>query len=641
MRNYLSALLAVLLFSCTASASFTFLYSLNGNQSSDVDNTFYFVHPSGVLSNGGLLYIADSSKDALYVFNGTVRQKYLHPSGTMFSGPMRMTYDFGTLYIADGSSGKIKTYTGVGGNIDEWNTATNMERASGLALDALGAYITDLSKKKVYIYSRATKAYSRVAIETGGSDGLLSAPADIELYKGKFFVSDTDKGVIYVYDSNFTFLSSIGRGKGGVTLVSPKGISVYNDRIYVADSGASRVVAFSMDGYPVDILNESTLEGNISYPEDVFVADGTLFVADTGNKLIKAFAVNETLGNDAVLAEINGAQDSIVSLRQLQSSAGKLGLTYNKLDSLDTDLLSAKEYYNNYVFTSASSIAQSVQGTANTEISSLSQIIDFRIRQRVKASQDKVAPYRAGAAGSLSSQLSQFDNKAALALAKASAKSYSDATDLTIDASNLADSIYTQATTKETADAENSQKMKVTEANMRIDIVAARLSSVEADAAAYQQTINSTNAHVMIDSAREYVIDGDFAAANHSLELASIETGSFESSLSKTTGDIKRALDSITVQEMDFNSTSSLPFLQPDLASETKTMAQAKALAYTNPTLATAMAKQAHDSAVAKLRDSNTITVTVFATISIIGVIAALAAAFFLYVTRMRKKSSL
>ncbi len=259
---------AILLALCAVQfASFTFVNSFDGTNPQDPDNVFRFSSPSGLVVGGGNLYVADSGKPALYVTNAsnaTYRAKIIWTQSAgdnSLVSPQRMIYENGVVYIADGTSANIKTYTGVGTQIDKWNTATNMEKAAGLALDKDNAYIADSMKKKVFIYPRSTRTYQKVAIESGGSDGELSVPADIEIYGDRYFVSDQDKGYVFVYDKNFSFLYTIGRGKGGVTLKTPKGIAAYQNRLYVADMSMNRVIVYTLDGYPVETLDSDTPEG--------------------------------------------------------------------------------------------------------------------------------------------------------------------------------------------------------------------------------------------------------------------------------------------------------------------------------------------------------------------------------------------
>ncbi|MCX6769506.1 MAG: NHL repeat-containing protein [Candidatus Micrarchaeota archaeon] len=643
MGKFLHALIALLLLFSIQSASFTYLYSLKGNNSADFDNYYQFSQPSGLLVLNSTLFVADSGKSALYLFNGTNRQKVLLSADSdSLTNPMRMTYADGMLYIADGTSGKIKTFTGVGYQISLWTASiTNIDKASGIALDADNAYITDMIKKTLVVYSRSTRAYSRVAVQAGESDGQLSSPADVELYKGKFYISDSAKGIIFTYDSNFTSLASFGRGKGGISLTSPQGITIYNDRIYVADRGAGRVVAFSMDGYPLDVLNSSVFEGNISYPEDVAVADGKLYVTDSGNRLVKVFQINESVDDGAVSQKVALADNAVFDLLQLDSIASKLNLTAPSESTLTSNLALAKTYLAQYDYNSASTLAQSVIDGCSAEASTLAPAIELKTKQIVKSAQDKVAPYRQYATGSTISTLVQFDNKASLVNLKLSSKAYSDAADTALSLGPIADTIISQTEIKVAEQQERARDETKAALLSSLASFDSRLSAIEADSAAYQQNANTSNVRVLIASAKEQIANNDFASANHSIALVGIEVVAFESTFAAQLPEIKKALSAIALDEASLNSTvaSQPPIFNPDFSPERAMMLQAYGYAYSNPQLAISLSKQAKDATVEKASKSQTVYLAATATLAIIGLIVIIAAAFYLYIRRMKSKS--
>ena len=251
----LSVLFALLLLSSAQFASFNYAGFINGTKNSDNSDFYKFGQPTGLLYVDGTLYVAESGKNAVYIYDAEslARTKVLIGEGGVgpVQNPLRMAYEAGTLYIADGISASIRTYTGDGFNVQKWTEGSNLLKPTGIALDSEHMYIADTGKQQVFIYSRSTKAYEKVGIDKGPSDGQLDSPADIAIYGGNFYVSDSAKNVIFVYDQNFSLLSTIGRGRGGVSLLSPHGFQVDSDRIYVADSGNNRVVVFSLDGYPL------------------------------------------------------------------------------------------------------------------------------------------------------------------------------------------------------------------------------------------------------------------------------------------------------------------------------------------------------------------------------------------------------
>ena len=639
MRFSAVLVLGLLLLPSLHFASFTFLNSTNGSNSDDADDYYMFSALSGIAVSGNTMFASDPSKALLYIFNGTTRQRIIRPeqSGTALVNPLRLVYDSGTLYIADGSSGNVKTYAGEGYQIDNWNTGTSMQRPSGIAMDGQYLYITDMVGKRLFIYSRDTKNFLRIGVDYGGSDGQLSAPADIKLYGGKFYISDSEKGLIFVYSKNLTYQYTIGRGKGGVTLHSPRGLDVYNDRLYVADS--NRVVVFTLDGYPIETLDSSTAGANF-YPEEVVAANGKLYVADSSNKMVKIFSINQASGNDTVLQLIKSANDSAAKLASVQSVAQKLGLPFDTL-SFASDLSSAESYYNNLAYSSAASIAQRVIEQSASAQDALSQGIEVKIRQSMKVSQDRVDAYRKKASGSSLSNLSQFDNAVADVKVKLSAKSYSAAVDASLALPALADAFISEAEGKGAIDEKVRQQWLSSQLQLQIESLSSRIEKLNADSARYRQGFNLSNSEALLSLARDAVAGGDFESANHSIALLAIDVSSYESVIAGSAGGIDAALANITAMELGMNASASKPTLVPmDLSQERLAISKAFDTAYSNPQLAIAMAQQAADAASAKARDAQAISVALAALLIVMGLAGLIALAFFLHI-RMRKRRGL
>lgn len=648
-------LLVALLLAAAPFAGFTYLYSFNGSKTVDPDDSYRFSQPTGVYVADGKLYVADSGRGALYVIdanvqgsalngthliNGTQRIRIVSSSDNSgyLANPMHMTYGNGLLYIAGGITGNVLTYMGTGSQVEKWNTGSNIEKASGMALGSGSMYISDMNKMQLLIYSNTTHAYSSIAVADGLSDGQLASPADVEFYNGKFFISDSEKNVIFAYDSNLTFLYSIGRNE--ITLGSPRGMQIYNNRIYVADSSASRVVVFSMDGFVIDVLDSSMAGGNLSRPEDVAISDGRLYVADTGNKLVRVFAINETsAGDDEVLLLLSEANGSLANLTSLQSAAQSLGISY-QTSTLQSDLLSAQEYYNDSVYSAAATLAQTIINSAASQSAMLSQQVDTSVKQLVQSSQAKVLPYRStGLDAALTSQLAGFDADVANVQSKLSAKSYPAAAAgallLPAKANSFVSAVVGNATQAQAEEEQASENALLSQ----ISGLVSRASRLKADAAAYRQGMDLSNAESLIAAAQNYTGAGEFDSANHSLSLAAYDISAHEVSLLAITVQIDAALANISVAEFEFNTTVSKPSLiAPDVSSERKLLADAKDAAYQNPQLAMAMAEQASGAAAAKAAESQKISLAAASLISMMVVVGFLAVILYVHL-RGRKKA--
>lgn len=623
-------------------AAFTFLNSTNGSNADETYDDYMFSRPSGIAVSGSKMFVSDPGKTLLYIFNGTTRQRIIRPeqSGTALNGPLRLAYEGGILYIADGIGGNVKAYSGSGYQIDNWNTGSNMQKPSGIAMDGQYLYITDLTGKRLFIYLRGSKTYFRIGLEQGGSDGQLSAPEDVKLYGDRFYISDSGKGLIFVYSKNLTYQYTIGRGKGGVTLRSPRGLDVYNDRVYVADATSNRVVVFTLDGYPIETLDSSTPGAAFSYPEDVVAADGRLYVADSFNKAVKIFSIDQATGNDTVLNLIKSANESSAQLASVQSVAQRLGVPFDPV-SFASDLSSAESYYNNLVYSSAASIAQRVIEQSASAQNALSQAIEVKIRQSMKVSQDRVDAYRKKASGNALSNLSQFDNAVADVNIKLSAKSYSAAVDASLALPSLADAFISEAEGKGALEERERQKRLSSQLQLQIESLSSRIEKVKADSARYRHGFNLSNSEAMLSLASDAVAGGDFESANHSIELAAIDVSSYESAIAGSAGGIDSALANITAIEFGMNASASKPTLLPlDISQERLAISRAFDTAYTNPQLAIAMAQQAADAASAKAQNAQAISVALAALLIVLGLAGLIALAFFLHL-RTRKRRGL
>ncbi len=647
MKSY-PVFLALLLFASVSFASFTYLGSFNGTTAGDYTDQFLFSRPTGILYNDGILYVLDSGKSIMGMYNATDGM-YSRIRGGIgarassevdMSTPIRLAYDHGTIYIADKGSSYIKTYPGTSSQIYNWNTGSALDSPTGIVVGNESLYISDVGKKQVLAYSRKFKSFSSVAIPTGGSDGKLSAPQDIEFYKGNYYVSDSDKGLVFVYDSNFTYLETIGRGLGGVTLISPHGIALANDRLFVTDTSSSTVVEFALDGYPVAVLDSSVPGSNLSYPEDIAVYGSTLYVADTQNKLVRVFSINETSGNNSVQQALTSAEAAIISLSQVKEAAKKVGVVPDA-DTFDSDLAQAKSDYGHLVYSSASSISQRIIDGVPVVKANLSQRVEVAIKQAVKQAADKVAPYRAQAKGNAATLVSAFDGKVADISSKLSGQFYSLAADISIGLSADADAIV-DATVGNAAKEEQARKDKLaSQVGLQIDLASTKLTALEGKLAAYRQNMNTSSYETILDNARKALSQEDYDSANKTASSLIASIDSQDTYLSQLAQGIDSANMNLSLLELEFNASASKPMLlPPDLSSERKQLESAKQMAYQNPALAVAMAQQALQLADVKVKDAQSLSVAAAAAIVMFGLILLIGLVFFLHI-KGRKKHGL
>ena len=636
------ALLSLLLIIGAPFALFTYNSSFNGSIISDSTGFYQFSQPVGLLYNDGTLYITDAGKGAIYFYDTATNSRIKVIAGNSGSlpvqSPLHMAYDAGVLYIADSLGQAVMTYSGSGYNLGAWASASNLAKPSAISFDANNVYITDLDKAQLLQYSRSTKSYQRIAIDKGPSDGQLSAPQDIKFYKGKYYIVDSDKSLIFVYDQNFTFLSLMGRGRGGVTLTSPRGLDIYDDRIYVADYGNARVVVYSLDGYPIEVLDSSTANATFSYPTDVAVGNGMLYVADVYAKQIYAFSINYTYKNDSVLQLISAANESIQNLNSLQAAADELNITYEKTTAAQ-DMWMALVDYGNFQFSSSATLAQKALSESDSAQGAITQGIKVKILQMVKASQDTVAPYRASGVGGIKDNLVQFDNRVADINAKISQGSYGAAADAALTLPSLADGIGTTFAGKQAEAASQEKNASFASFSRDYSDLLSRLNSLEQEAQAYHQGANLSSSGEYLNQSLVQAASGDFDSANYSLALARLEISSNEVTLAAMAQQIDGALTNISSYETQLEALAGKPSLVPaDLAPEMKMMAQAKESVYSQPMLSVESARLAVASAQKKSADASSISLAVSAILVIIFLIALIGGAFMFHIYRRRGK---
>ncbi|MCX8194759.1 MAG: hypothetical protein N3G22_01475 [Candidatus Micrarchaeota archaeon] len=652
--RYCRLLALLLVFSSSIFAGFSYLGYFNGTNFEDTDETYLFRHPSSVLAAGGKLYVADDLTNAFYIFNSSgyynesenasPRKLFLKNSAeyVQLESPHKMTYYNGSVYIADGVSTIIRFYPGEGRAIELWNRkeSSNLKRPSAIAFDNEHAYITDMENGRLYVYSKETRTFERIAVERGPSDGFLNMPADVEIYKDKVFVLDRGKKAIYAYSRNFTFLYSIGGGEGGLS--SPRGMAIYNDFIYVADAYAKKVLVFTLEGYLADVLDSNVSGGNLSEPEDLSIYDGKLYLADPQAKKVLVYQIKEVEGKKEVLALISQANDSVKKLYSMQQLALKLNMTVEDYSYLAAHVVAAKEEYSRFAFSAAERLASKAIESANEAKLNLSQKIEVKIKQMVKAEQEKVEPYRRkNLSAGLLGQLPEFDRLAAEIKNKAESKYYSEAIGLLPSLSSMAEK-YISAAQKEQA-AKNATDTALVSSwiEQRMELLNKRAGELEGKAAMFRQRINLSSAMEALLAANSSMAGGDYAGANRSLGIAELEISSYEKRLEEIVPAIEEALKNISAFKQELaNYSSKSPLIRPDFSKEKKKMGDAEELAYSEPEAASKMALEAISSARIKMAEAQSLSVAVSAILVMVGLTGIIAAAFALHLyARKRRKN--
>lgn len=120
--------------------------------------------------------------------------------------------------------------------------------------------------------------------------GALSQPSQITVSRNdKVYVSDSDKGSVFVYDYYGNYLSQIGER----VLQRPAGLALdQNNFLFVCDNGNDKVFVFNSAGALVlQIGSRGEKYGAFRNPSDVAIYRNTLYVADTDNHRVQVFSI--------------------------------------------------------------------------------------------------------------------------------------------------------------------------------------------------------------------------------------------------------------------------------------------------------------------------------------------------------------
>ncbi len=158
--------------------------------------------------------------------------------------------------------------------------------------------ISDSTARAIHIFDLETNRYLRIQ---GGDGCRLQAPAGVAVDSNhNIYVTDTDLGVIIVYDRFGRFLRYIGarNNREGGILYRPSGIAIdeIRGRIYVPDTLRHMIVVLDLNGNVIRYLGRPDLDsiqlrqreggpperGKIQSPTEVVIRHDELYVLGIG-----------------------------------------------------------------------------------------------------------------------------------------------------------------------------------------------------------------------------------------------------------------------------------------------------------------------------------------------------------------------
>ena len=245
------------------------------------------VAPSGVATNGALVFVTDPAGGAILKYTDTLTfvERYQGFDGAMPAGvfePYGIAVDASKIYVTDTNDGNGRVLKATASGLFEkaWGDGQNggpdlkTPKAIVLADDTL--YVADAADGTVYAFSTSGTLLRTV------SQGVLQEPVALVVSGTQLLVADTKAGEIVVLPIDGGEAKRLDLDGG---LSEPVGLAVDAGRVFVTDRKSSRLVT----GTPDDTLvgwcgGEGAGSGQLSRPRGLAMLSGELFVADYGNK---------------------------------------------------------------------------------------------------------------------------------------------------------------------------------------------------------------------------------------------------------------------------------------------------------------------------------------------------------------------
>jgi sugar lactone lactonase YvrE len=237
------------------------------------------------------------------------------PNGTEFGAFVHIhgiaTDSQGNVYTVDEAKRQIQKFGSNGTFIASWGSAqgegegleptpllsSKLEDIEVDLQDNNNVYLVDYGTHAIYKFDSNGTFISSLGAN-GTSEGMFSRPWGITVdSKGSIYVTDRDNHRVQKFDSEGGFVTSWGmNGTGAGRFVWPEGIAVDSfDNIYVVDEKNSNVQKFDSNGtFITSWGTEGSEQGQFKEPHGIDVGisdinDDIVYVVDTGNQRVQVF----------------------------------------------------------------------------------------------------------------------------------------------------------------------------------------------------------------------------------------------------------------------------------------------------------------------------------------------------------------
>ncbi len=228
------------------------------------------IGPYGIaIDSKGLVYVADQSVGAVFIFNTETHDTQLIRNGyeAHFGWINGLAIDDDDrLFVSDGKMHRVLIFNPK--HEVESQITEGLVDPVGLAIDTENRflYVVDTQQDQVIVYDADTLKLLR-RIGTGGKNHFLTTPGDfgapqgVALDKdGNVYVTDTLNDRVEIFDADGNFISTFGKnGDGPGYFARPKGIAIDGDgHIWVADEMQDRLQVFNSRRPVADLYRHGT-----------------------------------------------------------------------------------------------------------------------------------------------------------------------------------------------------------------------------------------------------------------------------------------------------------------------------------------------------------------------------------------------
>jgi DNA-binding beta-propeller fold protein YncE len=216
-----------------------------------------------------------------------------HPPDLLLEGGRKLTFE--RIFETDQDVGKKRGFWTklLDAAIGE-PTRHRMLRPYSIAIDSRGrAIVTDPGAMGIHIYDFAQHKYKFVTRRDKDENTLRSPQCVAVDAQDNFYVTESESGRIFVFDSNGKFKRIIGGLRGGEGFFKrPTGIAVdsASQRIYVTDTLRHKVFVLDMQGRILETIGgPGSRPGEFNFPTEVILHGRDIAVVDAMNFRVQVF----------------------------------------------------------------------------------------------------------------------------------------------------------------------------------------------------------------------------------------------------------------------------------------------------------------------------------------------------------------